>query len=678
MTELKHPRLSQPQSRAAELRDALSRALHEYYVLDQPSLSDAEYDRLFRELQALETDDPSLLRADSPTQRVGAPVQSSFESHQHLVRMLSLDNAFDDDELVAFEQSVERIVGSALKKSGYTVELKIDGSAVALTYEDGVLTVGTTRGDGTQGENVTANIRTIKGIPLKLFGKDHPKKMEIRGEVYLPFDGFEKMNEARVAAGEAVFANPRNASAGSLRQLDPNISASRPLRFYGYAAVLPNGDTPAGTQWDLLNTLAEWGIPVAPNKARCKTMAEVAAWAHKIEHETRAQLGFAIDGGVVKVNEVAVQQEVGVRNDRTPRWAIARKFAPDIATTQLLQIKVNVGRTGVLTPYAVLEAIEVGGTTVKNATLHNAEQVAKKDLREGDWVQIVRAGDVIPKVLGPLPDKRNGQERVWEMPKRCPSCNTPTQQYGDDVAIYCPNVLCPGRQLEGLVHFASRDALDIDGLSYARIEQLLAAGMVHDFADLFAVTVEQLVTLERFAKKSAENLVNAINEARQRPLSRLLFALGIRHVGGQAAQLLARRFADIDTLATASLDEISGVRGLGDTIAESVVEYFDDPSSKALVKKLKAQGVNVIEPNAVAAEGPFTDLVIVLTGSLPSLSRGEATQLIERAGGRVASSVSKKTSFVVAGEEAGSKREAAEKLGVEIIDETELRLRAAR
>ena len=416
MTEPEKNRQQKSTARTAELREKLSRALHEYYVLDKPSIADVEYDKLFRELQGIESEFPNLLTADSPTQRVGIPIQSAFAPHQHIARMLSLDNAMNDDELLAFEQSVERIVGTALKKSGYTTELKIDGSAVALTYEDGVLTTGTTRGDGTTGENVTANVRTIKGIPLKLFGRNHPKKMEIRGEVYLPFDGFEKMNEARVAAGEEVLANPRNASAGSLRQLDPNISASRPLRFFGYAAVLPNGDSPVPTQWDLLNQLAEWGIPVAAHRARCKTMAEVTAWAHKVEHETRGQLNFAIDGGVVKVNDVSVQQEVGIRNDRTPRWTIARKFAPDIAVTQLLQIKVNVGRTGVLTPYAVLAPVEVGGTTVSNATLHNAEQVAKKDLREGDYVQIVRAGDVIPKVLGPLPEKRSGNEKTWVMP----------------------------------------------------------------------------------------------------------------------------------------------------------------------------------------------------------------------------------------------------------------------
>ncbi|MGV3709017.1 MAG: NAD-dependent DNA ligase LigA [Gemmatimonas sp.] len=664
-------------ARAEELREMLARAMYEYYVLDAPKLSDADYDKFLRELQQIEAEYPALITPDSPTQRIGAPVQSGFAQHTHMVRMMSLDNATNADETKAFETSIERIVGQDIHKGGYTVELKIDGAAIALTYENGVLTTAATRGDGTNGENVTANIRTMKAIPLRLFGKDHPAKMEIRGEVYLPFEGFERMNEAQVKAGEPVFVNPRNAAAGSLRQRDPGLTASRPLSFFGYQAVLPNGNSPAATQWELLELLASWGIPVAPHKARCKTMDEVEQWAHQVEHETRAQLGFAIDGGVIKVNDVALQQELGVRNDRTPRWGIARKFAPDMAETILLDIKVNVGRTGVLTPYAELEPVDVGGATVRNATLHNAQQVAAKDLRIGDTVQIVRAGDVIPKILGPVPEKRTGKEVPWVMPKHCPSCNTEAVQYGDDVAIYCPNVLCPGKQLEGLVHFSARDALDIDGLSYSRIQQLLAAGLVHDFADLFDVTVDQLTQLERFAKKSAENLVKAINEARTRPLSRLLYALGIRHVGAQAAQLLARKFGTMDALAAAPLEEIAGIRGMGRTIAESVVDYFGDPSSCELVEKLRARGLNFTEPNAVEVEGPFTGLVIVLTGSLPTLSRGEATQLIEKAGGRVASSVSKKTSFVVAGEEAGSKLETAQKLGVEVIDEAELQRRAA-
>ena len=661
--------------RAAELREQLGRAQHEYYVLDRPTLSDTDYDRLFRELQALETANPELRSADSPTQRVGAPVQSGFRSHRHLVRMLSLDNAMDNEELQAFEQSVLRVVGADVHKQGYTVELKIDGAAIALTYERGVLVTGATRGNGTEGEDVTVNIRTVKAIPLRLLGESHPPLMEIRGELYLPFVGFEQMNEARVAADEPVFVNPRNAAAGSLRQLDTSITAQRPLRFFGYSAVLPDGSTPAASQWALLDQLGDWGIPVAPHRQRCATIEAVSQWAHTIEHVTRAELGFAIDGGVVKVNDMALQDELGVRNDRTPRWAIARKFAPDMAETTLIRIDVNVGRTGVLTPFAVLEPVEVGGATVTYASLHNADQIAQKDLRDGDRVQVVRAGDVIPYVLGPVPAHRTGTERPWHMPTHCPRCNTPTQRYGDDVATYCPNVACPGRQLEGLRHFAAKAAMDIDGLSYARIQQLLDADLVHDVADLYDITVDQLSALERFARKSAENLVSAIAVSKQQPLSRLLFGLGIRHVGAQAAQLLARTFGSMDGLVSATAEQLGAVRGIGDAIAQSVADYIADNTSRALIERLRVRGVNFNEPKAVTADGPLSGATVVITGSLPGLSRGDATAMVEQAGGRITSSVSRKTTFVVAGDEAGSKLEKAVELGVEVVDEAELRRR---
>ncbi len=661
--------------RAAALREQLGQAQIEYYVRDRPSLSDTEYDRLFRELQALESTNPELFTPDSPTQRVGVALQSGFRSHRHLARMLSLDNAFDDDELRAFEQSIVRVVGEDVHKLGYTVELKIDGAAIALTYEHGVLVRGATRGDGTEGEDVTVNIRTVKAIPLRLRGTGHPDRLEIRGELYLPFDGFEKMNEARVASGEPVFVNPRNAAAGSLRQLDASITAQRPLRFFGYAAVLPDGSAPARSQWSLLDQLVDWGIPVAPHRQRCATIDGVAAWANTVEHVTRAELGFAIDGGVVKVNDMALQDELGVRNDRTPRWAIARKFAPDMAETTLIRIDVNVGRTGVLTPFAVLEPVDVGGATVTYASLHNADQIARKDLREGDRVQVVRAGDVIPYVLGPVPERRTGTETPWHMPKRCPSCNTSTQRYGDDVATYCPNVACPGRQLEGLAHFVSKDAMDIDGLSYERIRQLLKAELVHDFADLYDVTIEQLSALERFAQKSAENLVAAIAISKQQPLSRLLFGLGIRHVGAQAAQLLARHFGSIDAIIAATTGQLGTVRGIGDIIAQSVADYVVDDTSRALIERLRERGLNLSEPRAVTADGPLSGATVVITGTLPGLSRGEATALVEQAGGRVTSSVSRKTSFVVAGDEAGTKMDKAVELGVPVIDEKELRRR---
>jgi DNA ligase (NAD+) len=387
-------------------------------------------------------------------------------------------------------------------------------------------------------------------------------------------------------------------------------------------------------------------------------------------------LGFAIDGGVVKLNDMSLQDELGVRNDRTPRWAIARKFAPDMAVTQLRRIDVNVGRTGVLTPFAVLDPVDVGGATVTYASLHNADQIAKKDLREGDVVQVVRAGDVIPYVLGPVPERRRGTEQPWVMPTTCPRCATAVQRFGDDVATYCPNVACPGRQLEGLVHFAGKDALDIDGLSYARIQQLVQAGYITDFADLFSVTTEQLMALDRFARKSAENLVAAISASRQQPLSRLLFGLGIRHVGAQAAQLLAKQFGSMDAIIAATPEQLGSVRGIGEIIANSVAAYVADPTSRRLVERLRERGLRFDEPNAVQADGPLTGATVVLTGSLPTLSRGAASAMVEAAGGRITSSVSRKTTFVVAGDEAGSKLDKAVELGIEVIDEAELMRRA--
>ena len=666
-------------ARAAALREEIERANHEYYVLDRPTLSDRDYDRLFRELRDLEEQYPTLRTADSPTLRVGAEPASQLAKHQHLVPMLSLGNAFNDDELATWEERAVRLSGDDVRRAGYTAELKIDGTAVSLTYRDGVLAMGATRGNGIIGEDVTANLRTIREIPLRLRGRGHPPVMEIRGEVYLPFDGFERMNEERVAAGEPVFANPRNSAAGSLRQLDPSISAKRPLRFFGYSVAVPAGSRsfPFETQWELLEALSSWGIPVAPHRQRCATLADVFSWAHRVENETRASLNFAIDGGVVKVDSLRLQDELGVVGGREPRWAIARKFAPDIAETRLIEIGVNVGRTGALNPYAVLEPVEIGGTTVKLATLHNFDLVRSKDLRAGDIVLVKRAGEVIPQIIGPVPERRDPDMplRKTPIPTKCPSCKTPVERDEDEVALYCPNVACPGRQLEGLVHFASRGAMDIRGLSYARIMQLLDAGMIHDAADIFGLTVEQLVTLERFAEKSAENLVAAIDAAKRQPLSRLVNALGIRHVGEQTAQLLARHFGTMDRLMSATQQEISEIRGMGDVIAQAVARYFSDPTSRALVEKLRTHGLTMIEPRQAQADGALKGKTVVITGTLPSLSRAEATALVERAGGRVTSAVSKATSFVVVGADAGSKLEKATALGVETIDEDELRRR---
>ena len=587
--------------------------------------------------------------------------------------MLSLGNAFNDDELRAWEERLVRIAGDDVARSGYTAELKIDGIAVALTYENQVFVMGATRGSGIIGESVTVNLRTVRDVPLRLQDSAPRGRIEVRGEVYFPFKRFEEMNEARARAGDPLFANPRNAAAGSLRQLDPAITASRPLRFFGYSVAAADGEElPFETQTDLLDTLVKWGVPVAPHRKRAKTLAEVERWAHDLEHKIRSELDFAIDGGVVKVDSLALQEELGVVGGREPRWAVARKFAPDIAETRLLAIEVNVGRTGAMNPFAVLEPVEIGGVIVKLATLHNEDLIISKDLRVGDWVQVKRAGDVIPQIIAPIPEKRTGNEKPWRMPKRCPSCGTPATREEDEAAIYCPNIACPGRQLEGLVHFTSRGAMDIRGLSYARIQQLVGEGLVRDPGDLYALTREKLLELEGYADKGADGLIAAIEASKIQPLARLLHALGIRHVGSIAAQLLAQHFGTMDALLSASAEDILAVRGIGATIANGVVAYFSDPAGRALVEKLRSRGVNFTEPRAVVAGGPLSGQTAVITGTLPTLSRAKATAVIEAAGGRVTGSVSKSTSFLVAGGEAGSKLERAKTLGVEIIDEAGL------
>ena len=636
--------------------------------------SDAEYDRLFRELQALERDHPELRDADSPTMRVGAPVtESHLAKHTHLEPMASLDNAFDETELAEWDTRTRKLVGSAVDRDGYCCELKIDGAAVSLTYRDGVLAVGATRGNGSVGEDVTANIRTIPDVPRHLAGSDWPATIEVRGEVFMTFAGFERLNEQRVAAGEDVFANPRNSAAGALRQKDPRETAKKPLMFFGYAFAVPGVESlPFATQHELLSTLESWGIPVAPHRRSAASLDAVNEWARALESTIRPALPFAIDGGVVKVNRLALQSELGMIGGRVPRWAIARKFAPDIAETLLLDVEVQVGRTGALTPRAVLDPVEVGGATINFATLHNFDVVAAKDLRIGDMVQVKRAGEVIPQILGPVPERRTGAERIIDVPTQCPICGTPVERDEEDVAIYCPNVACPGRRLEALAHFTSRDAMDIRGLSHQRLEQLIAAGLVNDGADIYRLTVEQVAGLERFAAKSAEALIAATASSKSQPLSRLLYALGILHVGGESAKLLARAFGSMDALAAASVEDLEALHGVGQTMAEAVRAWFDDPIARDLLERLRAAGLRMDEPRAAASDGVFKGMKIVLTGTLPTLSRPQATELIESAGGKVTSSVSKATDIVVAGDEAGSKLEKAQQLGVTVIDEAEL------
>ena len=589
---------------------------------------------------------------------------------EHPKPLLSLANAFSDEELQAWEDRNARIAPD-VRAAGYTVEIKIDGAAVCLTYEDGVLAMGATRGNGVTGEDVTANLRTIPDVPLRLAGTGWPALMEVRGEVYFPTASFAALNRKREAAGEPLFANPRNAAAGSLRQLDSKITRERGLRFFAFAIETQGTRLPFATQTTRLDSLETWGFRVAPDRKRVADLAGAQQAVAAMEHVLDA-LPFGADGVVVKVDDVRLHEELGVVGDREPRWAIARKFAPDVAVTKLLDIKVNVGRTGALNPYAELEPVEIGGVTVSSATLHNADLIAAKDIRIGDWVEVTRAGEVIPQILGPVRERRTGDEREFRMPAECPECGSPVDTPPDEVMTYCPNVSCPGRVLEGIVHFASRGAMDIRGLGYERVEKLLGAKLVADVADLYDLEPLPLQDVEGFAEKSAQQLVTAVAASTQRPLATLLFALGIRHVGEGVAEILARRFGTMDALMRASEEAIGAVRGIGPTIAEAVAAFFKAKRNVQLITRLKKAGLRMDEPAPASTGGPLAGGVFVLTGTLPTLSRAETTKLIEAAGGAVTGSVSKKTTAVVAGDDPGSKLDTAKQLGVAVWDEAEL------
>lgn len=659
--------------RAAELRSILERANVEYYVLDAPTLLDEEYDRLLRELKELEAAYPELATPDSPTQRVGAEPASQLQKVTHLAPMHSLDNAFSAEELRAWEDRNARIVAE-VREAGYMAELKIDGLAVALLYENGVFVRGATRGNGRVGEDVTRNLRTIREIPLRLRTDSPPPRIEVRGEVYMPISGFQELNARRAAAGEPTFANPRNAAAGSLRQLDPAVTAVRPLRFFAFQ-VQADGPAAAGglasTQAEILELLAGWGFPVEPHRRVCRDLDAILAYAEEAGR-MRDSLDYAIDGIVAKVLPLHLWTELGMVGEREPRWAVAYKFAPDLAVTRLLDIRINVGRTGSLNPYAVLEPVEIAGATVKLATLHNFEDIARKDLRIGDMVLVKRAGEVIPQVVGPLVERRTGDEAPYTPPQQCPGCGTPLERPAGEVMVYCPNGSCPERIYWSLVHFASQSAMDIRGLGERTVEQLLRTGLVRDVADLYALRAEQLLTLDGFAEVSARNLIAAIDASRARPLSALLFALGIRHVGTHAAQILARRFGSMDALLQADEAQLAAIHGIGDITAAALASYLAEPKNRELIRRLAEAGVNMIEPVERAEGGALEGKTFVITGT-HSVSRKELTDLIEKHGGRVAGSVSRSTDFLVAGENPGSKLDRARDLGVKVIDEAELR-----
>ncbi|HEX9705833.1 MAG TPA: NAD-dependent DNA ligase LigA [Gemmatimonadales bacterium] len=670
--------MTDPAARAAELRRLLERANHAYYVLDRPEMADADYDRLLRELQAIEAADPTLRTPDSPTLRVGAEPAAAFHKHRHVVPMLSLANALSDEELVEWEERNARLLPE-VRSAGYALEVKIDGAAVSLTYEDGVLVTGATRGNGVTGEDVTANLRTVLDLPLRLQGKGWPRKMEVRGEVYFPRSRFAQFNAERERAGEPLLANPRNAAAGSLRQLDPRMTRNRGLRIFCFHVEASGQSVPVDTQFELLGLLRSWGFPVEPNYRLAPDLA--AARAGLAELESRLPtLDYGADGVVVKVNRRALNAELGTVGEREPRWAVARKFAPEVQVTRLLDIRINVGRTGALNPYAVLEPVDIGGVKVSNATLHNADLIAAKDIRVGDWVDVTRAGEVIPQVLGPVRERRSGKEKKFRMPEKCPVCGAKVEHPQDEVMSYCPNVSCPGRVSESIVHFASRGAMDIRGLGYERVRALLQAQLIENVADLYdrgRLDEARLLRLEGFAEKSAAQLVAAIEASKSRPLSTLLFGLGIRHVGEQGARLLARHFASMRPLSKASAAEIGKIRGIGPAIAEAAAGFFVEPRNRKLIDRLDKLGVNLTEPAAApAAAGPLAGQTFVITGTLPGLSREQAAELIRAAGGHVTDSISKRTTAVVMGANAGSKLEKARALGVPVIDEAELLRRA--
>ena len=673
--------------RIEELRVLVRHHEYRYYVLDSPEISDTDYDTLFRELQDLEAAHPELVTPDSPTQRVGGEPLAGFTQVRHREPMLSLANAKDEEELRSWHTRVVKLAGDAgagPEELRFVLEPKIDGVAVSLRYEDGRLAVGATRGNGEIGEDVTSNLRTIAAVPLVLFpGRQPPPPLaEVRGEVYLPLAAFAQLNEQRVAAGEATFANPRNAAAGSLRQLNPRVTASRPLSawFYGVGYVEGREFT---RHSEVLEWLREVGFRVNPDTRVAATVEEIVTGCWEWQ-ERRDWLDYDIDGVVIKLDDRRLQAALGAVG-RDPRWAVAYKFAPTTAQTRLVKIHVNVGRTGVLNPWAELEPVEVGGVTVERATLHNEEDIHRKDLREGDVVILQRAGDVIPQVVAPLTDLRMGNEQPFSMPAECPACGTPVVRVPGEVAVRCSNPDCPGRRAEAIKHFVSKGAMDIDGVGDKLVDRLLALGLIRDGADLYRLEAGTLAGLERLGEKSAANITAAVEASKKRPLPRVLFALGIPHVGGENAELLVRRFGSFAALREASAEEIAETPGIGPVIAESVREYFRDPRNLDLIARLEEAGVTMTLPaagagstgveaglGAAGAPGPLTGKTLVLTGTLPSLSRQEATDLIVAAGGRVTGSVSTKTDYVVVGKEAGSKLARARELGIALLKEEEL------
>ena len=662
--------------RVAELRQEINHHNHRYYVLDDPEVGDAAYDRLMNELRSLEGEHPALVTPDSPTQRVGATPAAGFSQVQHRLPMLSLANAFNQEDLEAWYRRVKGLLDDA--DFDLICELKIDGLAVSLAYENGSLIQGATRGNGNTGEDVTLNLRTIRSIPITLLPADLPAPpyLEARGEVYFPLEEFQRLNREREALGEPLYANPRNTGAGSVRQLDPKVTASRNLQIWVYAL----GDTgdqarPEG-HWESLEWLSRLGFRVNPNNRRCRTMAEANDYYHEWL-EKRHDLPYEIDGVVIKVDPFALQEKLGVVG-REPRWAIAYKFPAEQAVSRLLDICINVGRTGSLNPYAILEPVVVSGATVRQASLHNEEDIHRKDIRVGDWVIVERAGDVIPQVVGPIVERRTGQEKVFQMPERCPVCGTQVVKPESEAMHRCPNTSCPVQFFELLKHFVSKGAMDIDGLGEQWCNILIGQGLVKDVADLFLLEKDQLLGLDRMGDKLATKILANIEASKSRPLYRILFALGILHVGSEIADLFAQRYASLDDLAAAAEasdgEELTQIPGIGPKIAESVADYFAVSYNRQVIEKLRQAGVKLFHeiqhPDSNRGGSlPLHGKNFVVTGTLSGFTRREAESRIKSMGGSVTSSVTGRTDYLVVGESPGSKLAAANRLGTSVLDE---------
>jgi DNA ligase (NAD+) len=657
-----------PADRIADLRARIRHHEERYYVLNAPEISDAEFDALVDELEALEAEHPDLVTPDSPTRRVGGRPVEGFETVEHSVPMLSLENSYNPGELGEFDDRVRRGLadqGVTVATVPYVAELKIDGLSISLTYEDGRLVRGVTRGDGTRGEDVTSNVRTIRAIPLAL-PRAPAGRLEIRGEVYLPRAAFERGNRDREERGEPVFANPRNAAAGAMRNLDPGAVARRGLSAFVYQLLGPPGVVPPRHS-ETLARLRAWGLPVEPDWRLCEGIDQVLAYCDEWK-EGRRSLAFDTDGVVVKVDEMAMRERLGTTS-KAPRWAIAFKFPAEQATTKLLRIEVNVGRTGAVTPYAVLEPVWLSGSTIQMATLHNEQDIARRDIRPGDYVLIEKGGDVIPKVVMPVLSRRGADVGPWEMPTQCPSCGSTLHRPEGEAVWRCVNTACPARFQRSLEHFASRRAMNIEGLGEALVDQLVGAGLVADFADLYHLTLEPLAALERMGRKSAQNLLDEIGRSRDNEPWRLVYGLGIRYVGERVAQVLVEAFRSTTALEQASVDDLQRVNEIGPVVAQSVREYFDEPRNRQLVARLREAGVRTESSAPLPAGGALAGRTFVLTGTLVSMSRDEAAAAIEARGGKVTGSVSRKTSFLVVGADAGSKLEKARALGVGILDE---------